>query len=156
MDPVDCYCWNSSGSFFYGSTLSIECVGVHALTLRHPKHPQISLDLTLCPQKNHGHFETETVLESAMAMDEVDCYCWNSSGSFFYGSMLSIECVAVHALIFLLCPILGGVLSSLGCDGELLIQFSIYLEVRLFWNFVVTLYNPFSLPSHYNHTVLLP
>jgi hypothetical protein len=205
MDQVDCYCWNSSGSFFYGSILSNECVDGHVLTLRHladfiqkawpfrdwdsfwwtviaetpqdhsfvdpyfilsnecvvghvwtlrhPKHPQISLDLTLCPQKNHGHFETETVFG----------VCHGSSGLLLL-KLLRIILLWIHTVHwmcrctcldlsvvpqFRMCLVLIGMRWRI---ADTIINLSRSQVVLKFCCYVVIHY----LPIHYNHTVLLP
>ena len=155
MDPVDCYCWNSSGSFFYGSILSIEWVGEHVLTLSHPKHPQISLDLTLCPQKNHGHLETETVFGV--------CHGHGSSGLLLL-KLLRIILLWIHAFHwmcrwtcldlsvvpqFRMCLVLIGMRWRI---ADTIINLSRSQVVLKFCCYVVIHY----LPIHYNHTVLLP
>ena len=92
--------WNSSVSFIYGSILDIWCVAGHAWTLLPSKWTQNqlgsdSVHTNCCNRKHAGSFIRQFV-ESPM--DPTGCIWWNySSVSFFYGSILGIWCIAVHA-----------------------------------------------------------
>jgi hypothetical protein len=69
MDLVDCCCWNSPRSFFYGSILSIECVAGHVWAIFTSQTP---LQL---PWSGGFQFKSMAILRQFL------CCCWNSSGS---------------------------------------------------------------------------
>ena len=101
MDTMKCICWNSSVSFCCGSVMAIQCVAGHVwsfLSSQTPQHQPV--------WSGSAHSESMAILRQLLdfPMDPMDCNCWNSSVTFFCGSIIAIQCVAGHVWSLLLSP----------------------------------------------------